>query len=126
MIKGTFYPIAAEDLINGSAQRLATMLTDIWDRNFGKGGTDRHALVITSTGHWFHQDAWTDTTGYYLRFRIAPLDLGREFIRDAARRVVREFATAFEAIACEYDTAGIDKGEEVTVVAVTGRRSIGD
>lgn len=85
-------------------------------------------FIIEDAGTWTEQSDWTDRTGYYVTYRIAPLDSGNKTIRAAADDAEAKWNRLFPAAKSRRREVAdpSDLSTRVTLVVHTGIHSIGD
>ena len=131
-MNGMFQSIKAADLLNSNNRKLAEKVAGLWDRCVApeEQYMERGSVILVDFGHWLNQSAWTDETGFFLKFRLAPLDRKRAGVREKGREVLRGFTKMFGQYqrTTTYDEDVLDECGEgtITVVVVTGTHMIGD
>ena len=121
----TFEP---RDLVNSGnltfLQRLSSMLEDLhreWSWPF---------LLVEDVGEWMDQGAWTDSTGFFVTFRIAPLDVHKPRAQEGAehfiQRIRSEIGNGGYEDVINFEAIDDASGKKVTVIVETLSYSIGD
>lgn len=121
----TFEP---RDLVNSGnlafLQKLSNMLENLIHP------TPWSFLIIEDVGEWTDQGAWTDSTGFFVTFRIAPLDVHKPRVQNAAEdfihRIRSEIGNGGYEDVINFEAIDDASGKEVTVIVETLSYSIGD
>lgn len=122
----------AKDLLKQHNRGFMERVSKIWDQDVAPESEYmvRESVILVDVGYWLSQRAYTDETGYFLRFRLHPLDCGRVSVKERGRRVLASFQKLFsnvKGVQIENENALYEGTEEtVTVVVQTGSFSIGD
>lgn len=131
-MNGIFQSFSSEDMLKSHNRDLMAKVAGIWDRCVAPESdyVGRRAVLLVDVGDWLYQSSWHDETGYFLKFRMAPLDCHRLDTQERARRVLKAFMGLFpgHTASTTYDEEVLSNGGTgtVTVVVKTGRHSIGD
>lgn len=83
------------------------------------------ALLFEEFGHSLIQHDWSDETGFYMVFRIAPLDASRAKVREAATELVEAWKRLFRDVR-KSDVSHDAETDRFTVAVFTAAQSIGD
>lgn len=130
-MNGIFYSLSAKDLLKTSNRDLAGKVSAIWDRCVApeKEFMRRDDVLLEDVGHWLQQSAYTDETGFFIRFRLHPSYCHQERVQEAGRKVYKEFLELFPNRKNTYieNRKALDGGTEtITLVVQTDSHSIGD
>ena len=120
-------PFTPRDLINSRCLEVMTSVADLF-----KDPVVRDRIVLEDLGSWLEQSAWTDTTGFYMTIRLAPLYKHLPDTQAAGRQLALDFLTALSGMRV-LDAAQVtgqadllNGGEPVTFFSKTATYSIGD
>jgi len=121
----TFDP---RDLVNSGnlkfLQKLSNMLEDL--HRVGPWPF----LIVEDVGEWLDQGAWTDSTGFFVTFRIAPMDVHKPRVQEAAedfiQRIRSEISNGGYEDVINFEAIADASGKKVTVIVETLSYSIGD
>jgi hypothetical protein len=119
-------PFTPDQLVNKHNLTVMTKVAEIFNEH-GGGGCDR-SVILEDLGSWLEQRDWTDATGFYMTARIAPLDLNRRDVQDAAQKILLSFTNLFpgKTVRSEDSEPGFAKGGRMTVWVTTGVHGIAD
>ena len=117
------YPFTPADALNehyykilGEVAHIFRQVTEAVSKHF-------RCLILEEFGSVLEQGAWRDYTGYYLTFRLAPLDKHRPEVKEAADRVVKRFS---EMLKCVREPEVVIEGDTYTVTIISNSNTIGD
>lgn len=130
-MNGIFRGIKPSDLLSSHNRKLVDQVAAIWDRCVAPetNYNTRDNVILVDVGHWLYQNAWTDDTGYFLKFRLHPLYKHLPATQQKAAAVLTGFLELFPAHrGVHFDNRHALEGTEdtVTVVVHTSTTSIGD
>jgi len=85
-------------------------------------------FILEEIGTWLEQCDWTDKTGYYVTYRIAPLDCKRQSVVDAAANAEKKWNLLFlDAKSRHREVVDhLDPATRITLLVHTDTMSIGD
>jgi len=83
-------------------------------------------IIIVDFGTWLKQLSWTDETGWFLTYRIAPLDKNLVTTKMLEDLFKEKFPTLFNQQKVEIISEGEDDSRKTTIIITDGRNSIGD
>lgn len=131
-MEGMFQGIKASDLLKASNRALAEKVAALWDKHVAPEANymDRDNVILVDVGHWLHQKAWTDDTGFFMKLRLHPLYNHQPRVQESARKVVQGFIDMFpgEKEVFKENHLALEDGttDTVTVVVRTATNMIGD
>ena len=121
------HPFTPEQLVNKSNLAVMTKVAEIFREHGGGGGCDR-SVILEDLGSWLEQRDYAFATGFYMTARIAPLDINRRDVQEAAQKILLSFTNLFpgKTVRSEDSEPGFAKGGRMTVWVTTGVHGIAD
>lgn len=85
-------------------------------------------FILEDAGTWTEQSDWTDRTGYYVTFRLAPLDATKPDVVEHARLSENRWNAMFPGAKKRWREVEdhLDPNTRVTLFVQTDEYSIGD
>lgn len=85
-------------------------------------------VILEEAGTYVEQLSWTDQTGYYVTFRLAPLDSGKPAVVEHARLSEARWNSMFPGAKKRWREVEdhLDPNTRVTLFVQTDEYSIGD
>lgn len=84
------------------------------------------SIILEDFGSTLTQHAWTDETGYFVTYRLHPIDRHLQYAKDLAKKFENEFAKLFPGKLLIRSIEGEGDAERVTLSVVCNTHSIGD
>lgn len=119
------HPFTVRDASNKSLLRCMEATADLFYKTNRTLGPFGDALLFEDFGQALVQLSWRDETGFYMTFRIAPLDAKRENVRKAAEAIQDQWRALFRNVR-DYQYTHDAETDRFTVAVFTDCTIIGD
>lgn len=119
------HPFTVRDASNKHILRAMEATADLFYKTNRALGPIGDALLLEDFGQSLIQLSWRDETGFYMTFRIAPLDSRRENVRKAAEAIQDQWRALFKNVHNYQHQHDAETGR-FTVAVFTDSTSIGD
>ncbi len=127
MIKYSFGPNSINSLfVMQKATSVAQLLDKLNKQINNRFAAFGNPIIIVDFGTWLKQLSWTDETGWFLTYRIAPLDKNLVTTKMLEDLFKEKFPTLFNQQKVEIISEGEDDSRKTTIIITDGRNSIGD
>ena len=127
-IPGSLNSFRPRDFTNTHVAGIIGNTSAIFNEVLGAQYPTNQSVLLEDVGSYLRQLSHSDEGGYFLRFRLHPLDAHREDSLTRAREIAKRWLALFpKGSQVLWDgQEHIKEGKTVTVVVVTGTHSIGD
>ena len=127
-IPGSLNSFRPRDFTNTHVAGIIGNTSAIFNEVLGDRWPSNQSVLLDDVGSYLRQLSHSDEGGYFLRFRLHPLDAHREDSLTRAREIAKRWLALFpKGSQVLWDgQERIKEGGTVTVVVVTGTHSIGD
>ena len=126
-IPGSLSSFRPRDFTNTYVAGIIGNTSAIFNEVLGAQYPANQSVLLEDVGSYLRQLSHSDEGGYFLRFRLHPLDARKEDNLTRAREIAKRWLALFPGAQVLWDgQESIKEGGTVTVVVVTGTHSIGD
>ena len=126
-IPGSLNSFRPRDFTNTHVAGIIGNTSAIFNEVLGAQYPANQSVLLEDVGSYLRQLSHSDEGGYFLRFRLHPLDARKEDNLTRAREIAKRWLALFPGAQVLWDgQESIKEGGTVTVVVVTGTHSIGD
>ena len=126
-IPGSLNSFRPRDFTNTHVAGIIGNTSAIFNEVLGDRWPSNQSVLLDDVGSYLRQLSHSDEGGYFLRFRLHPLDARKEDNLTRAREIAKRWLALFPGAQVLWDGQdNIKEGGTATVVVVTGSHSIGD
>ena len=120
------YPFTIRDITSPHVLKLMSKISDAFRE--GNRPTHDRPLLLEEFGSWVIQRDWVDESGYYLTYRVAPLDARRADVRRRSQEAEDRWNEIFPGALKRWREVvdELDPASKVTLFVQDSIHSIGD